>query len=270
MGLRHQTGKVGPLRAIALFILTAAAAFAVNVKLYLKDGTSQLVREYQVQSDRVRFYSVDLQQWDELPLDLVDLKRTEREAARAAAPANDLKIDAAKNEDEIALAEESAKIPEEPGVHYYSGDRLVAIPSAKSGLNQNKARNPLKVFSPNRGAPAKVTITLTGEHSSNTVRDASPKLYVQLSKEGNFALVRLPPSKGVRVVETLSVEPGSNEILGGEFEGVAFRRSPMARDALYRITPTKPLEPGEYAVVEYTPNTTDIIVWDFAIAPASK
>lgn len=251
-------------------ILAASAAYAGNIKLYLKDGTAQLVREYQVQSDRVRFYSVELQQWDELPLDLVDMKRTEREEPRTTPSENDLKIDAAKNEDEIALAEETARIPEEPGVHYFSGDRLVAIPSAQSGLSQTKVRNPLKVFSPNRGAPAKVTITLAGEHSANIVRDASPKLYVQLSKEGNFALVRLPPAKGARMVETLSVAPGSNEILGGEFEGVPFHRSPMARDALYRISPSKPLEPGEYAVVEYTPSTTEVTVWDFAVGPAPK
>jgi hypothetical protein len=59
---------------VALFVL-AFSAFAGNVKLYLKDGGYQLVREYQVQTDRVRYYSVERSQWEEMPLDLVDPNR---------------------------------------------------------------------------------------------------------------------------------------------------------------------------------------------------
>ena len=53
------------------FVLLALAlvAWAANVKLYLTDGTYHLVREYQVQSDRVRYYSVERGEWEEIPLD---------------------------------------------------------------------------------------------------------------------------------------------------------------------------------------------------------
>jgi hypothetical protein len=34
---------------------------------------------------------------------------------------------------------------------------------------------------------------------------------------------------------------------------------------LYKIWPKEKLEPGEYAVVEYTENKLNIQVWDFAI-----
>jgi hypothetical protein len=51
-------------------------AAAANIKLYLKDGTYQLVREYLVLSDRVKFYSSDRADWEEMPLVLVDLKKT--------------------------------------------------------------------------------------------------------------------------------------------------------------------------------------------------
>src|SRR5579885_3469526 len=66
--------------SVTLFFM-ATAAWAANLKLYLKDGTYQIVREYQVQSDRVRYYSVQEGDWQEIPLDLVDLKRTQKEAA---------------------------------------------------------------------------------------------------------------------------------------------------------------------------------------------
>src|SRR5947209_11198311 len=59
----------------------AVAAWAANLKLYMKDGSYHIVREYQIQSDRVHFYSVERSDWEDMPLDLVDLKRTESEAA---------------------------------------------------------------------------------------------------------------------------------------------------------------------------------------------
>jgi len=56
--------------------------WAANFRLYLADGSFHLVREYQVEGDRVRFYSVERSEWEEVPLRLADLKRTvaEREA----------------------------------------------------------------------------------------------------------------------------------------------------------------------------------------------
>src|SRR6266496_2879850 len=77
---------------LALFFL-AIAAWAANVKLYLKDGGYHVVREYQVQTDRVHFYSVERSQWEDIPLEMIDLKRTEAEATeRQAKLAADSKI----------------------------------------------------------------------------------------------------------------------------------------------------------------------------------
>ena len=61
--------------------MVVLTAWGANLKLYLKDGTFQVVREYQVDQDRVRFYSVERSEWEVIPLDLVDLKRTESEVA---------------------------------------------------------------------------------------------------------------------------------------------------------------------------------------------
>src|SRR5204862_4111716 len=73
-------GGVRPVRrVIVLVLLCVCAAFAANVRLYLKDGTYQLVREYKVEGGRVRYYTVERGDWEEVPLELVDLKRTEGE-----------------------------------------------------------------------------------------------------------------------------------------------------------------------------------------------
>jgi len=68
------------LTALLIFAVSAAAA---NVRLYLKDGTYHMVREYAIQEDRVHYYSVERSDWEDIPLALVDLKRTERRNLRA-------------------------------------------------------------------------------------------------------------------------------------------------------------------------------------------
>ena len=76
--------------ALVLLVFTASAA---NIKLYLKDGGYHLVREYKVETDRVHFYSVERDEWEDIPLTMVDLKRTESEAAaRKQALAHDAKV----------------------------------------------------------------------------------------------------------------------------------------------------------------------------------
>jgi len=40
-------------------LLLALAASGATIKLYLTDGTYHLVREYKVQEDRVRYYSIE-------------------------------------------------------------------------------------------------------------------------------------------------------------------------------------------------------------------
>ena len=50
-------------------------------KLILKDGSVQVVREYQVMDDRVRFYNTERSQWEEMPAALVDWDATRQSEA---------------------------------------------------------------------------------------------------------------------------------------------------------------------------------------------
>src|ERR1035437_6147260 len=52
----------GAILFFAVFTLSAA-----NLKLYTTDGEYQLVREYRVEGDRVKFYSVERSEWEEVP-----------------------------------------------------------------------------------------------------------------------------------------------------------------------------------------------------------
>src|SRR5579864_6357084 len=59
-----------------------SASLPRGKKLMLKDGSFQLVREYRVEGDRVRYYSLDRSQWEEIPSDLVDWDATGKAAAQ--------------------------------------------------------------------------------------------------------------------------------------------------------------------------------------------
>ena len=67
---------------ILVLILFTLAADAATVRLYLKDGTHHSVREFKTEGDRVRYFSTERGEWEEIPLELIDLKKTEAERIR--------------------------------------------------------------------------------------------------------------------------------------------------------------------------------------------
>jgi hypothetical protein len=59
--------KVLFLLAVFVLTLVVPSLRAANFRLYLKDGSFHLVREYKVEGDRVNYYSVERSDWEEVP-----------------------------------------------------------------------------------------------------------------------------------------------------------------------------------------------------------
>jgi hypothetical protein len=248
---------------LALAIL-ACAAWAANLKLYMKDGSYHIVREYQVQPDRVHFYSVERSGWEDVPLDLVDLNRTRSEAAeREAGLAEDAKVVAQEEKAERDLAKEKTRIPQDPGAYWLLGNQAQVMKLAESSINTNKGRAILKKLSPLPVFNGKATLELQGAHSSTVFTDPEQEFYLQLSDLERFGIAKLTVKGAVRIVEKVTTLPVVNEIVE-EPTMVEILKIELA-SGLYKIWPKEKLEPGEYAVVEYTENKLNIQVWDFAI-----
>jgi hypothetical protein len=256
------------LRGLCVFLILAFVASAATIRLYLKDGEYQLVREYKVLSDRVRYYSTERGGWEEIPLDLVDLKKTESEMKRREDSMKQETAElAAEEKAERAIRKEIERIPQEPGLYLISGNDLKTIPLAESKVvGETKGRSILKLMTPIPIVSGRGTLEVDGLHSSNIVATDRPEFYIRLTREERFGIVRLSEHKGNRVVEKLTIVPVTKEI-GEEMDEIQIFRQQVG-GGLYKIWPMKPIEPGEYAVVEYSPamdGSVNVQVWDFAV-----
>jgi hypothetical protein len=252
-------------RTLSLLLLATAMLLAANFKLYLKDGTFHLVREYQVEGDRVKFYSVERSDWEEMPADLLDLKRTEAEnAARAAKLEEENKIVAEEDKARRAQDREVMKIPQDPGAYLIEDNKLRIFQAAESKVHTDKRRTVLKVLSPVPLVSGKATVELDNAHSTNVVKDSRPEIYIQLSADEQFGIIKLTPKGEVRIADKLSIVPVTKEVVD-DIDLVPIFRKQMSDNLLYKIWPEQAMENGEYAVVQFTPGKTNMQIWDFAV-----
>jgi hypothetical protein len=252
-------------RYLFAWLALAFTAWAANFKLYLKDGTYQIVREYKVQADRIRYYSIERSDWEEIPSELVDLKRTESESAeRKAELEKDAKILSEEDKIQREMQKEVMRIPQDPGVYWLDGTKAVILKAAEASVRTNKGRSILAKLAPVPVVTGKGTLELNGAHSQNIFTNPEQEFYIQLSQAERFGIAKLTSKGQVRIVENLTFIPVSKEV-EEELAMVGTFQKELTADGLYKVWPKEPLEPGEYAVVEYTAGKMNVQVFDFAI-----
>ena len=258
------------VRTILVLFLTAAALLGqAAIKLYLKDGGYHLVREYQVLPDRVRYYSTERSAWEEIPLTLVDLTKTEAVHKRIEDSAKtEQKLE--NDEEKLARAQrrQIAAVPQDAGAYYIENDQPKTLVQADYKVVTDKKRQMLKYLSPIPLIPGRASVVVKGLRSKFIVTDDRPQFFFRLAKVESFGIVKLTPKKDARTVENISITPAINQSVEEQNEIPSFQQE--VADQLYKVWPEKALEPGEYALVEYTQGEVQLMIWDFSYYPDSS
>jgi hypothetical protein len=102
----------------------------------------------------------------------------------------------------------------------------------------------------------------------NKVDGREPEFYLRLSDDESFGIAKLTVVKNarvVRVVENLSVLSVQRDKIVDEKVEIIPTFKKQGADWLYKIWPEKPLEPGEYALIQYTEGKMKPQIWDFSV-----
>ncbi len=253
------------MRTLLALLLLASSAFAAVTKLYLKDGTYHLVREWKREGDRVKFYSTERSDWEEIPAALVDLRKTEAEVAERKAALSDEAKTISDEDHAVRLQQqEILKIPQDPGVYSLNdANQLTIYKLAESKVHTDKGRRLLQIAVPMPVLTGKATVELDQDHSLNIVTNPRQEFYIQLEKDERFGIIKLTPHHGVRIAERIMMAPAGIDQKAEDVDEIPSFRKQLTEGGLYKIWPEKDLPPGEYAVIEYTPGKVEPRMWDF-------
>src|SRR5262249_32719729 len=151
----------------------------------------QLVREYKVEGDRVRFYSIERSDWEEVPKELVDLGRTEKEfKERQAQIEKKAKVFSEEEKAPRELEKEVLRIPQSPGVYWLEGEQAKPLKAAESTVRTSKGRSVLSRVAPIPVVSGKATLEIANPHSLNVFANPEQEFYLQLSDPERFGIVR--------------------------------------------------------------------------------
>ncbi len=188
--------SIRSIAALALILLLAIPALAQDIprRLILKDGSYQLVTKYEVKGDRVRYYSSEREEWEELPQSLVDWPATEKfEKDRAAAASTPEAVQIDKEiehereleQTELPQVAPGLRLPIDSGIflldNYQGQPQIVEINQTAGDVNRNTKSN---IF---RGAikpisSSKQTIELEGAHAPVQSHVALPTFYIKIDE----------------------------------------------------------------------------------------
>ncbi len=258
--------------ASALLLALAACAAGAAIKLYMKDGSFQLVSSYEVQGERVRYYSVERSEWEEVPTSLVDLDATKRaEQDAKAAEKKDLE-DAKKMDQERFYKPPDSGIEVAPGIHLPGDDgiftvdqkRLVRLAQSEAEAVTDKRRAAMMLAVPLPVVKARSLIVLEGSKAVIRLNDPLPVFYVQSAAGlgAKLELVSLKVTKQSRVVEEVDTGRGKNATSTEDRTALPVERKQIAPN-VYTLKPLQPLEGGEYALGVVEDDKLSLDVWDF-------
>lgn len=261
-------------------------------KLILKDGNFQLVREYQRNGERVRYFSEERHAWEEIPASMVDWDATAKAEADSEKASVAL-LSKIHTQEEASRAEMvldvDASLPVAPGVFLPPGEGMFLIegksvtPMVQAGseIKMDKKTFLKQVLTPIPIVPGKQNVEIPGPKAKiRIVVGTSPEFYLReappdpdrvtsvqySSRPGESGpeveLIRATVKGNRRRLESIRNLFGQE--LGTERNALSLQRWEVAT-TVFRFTLGEPLPPGEYALAEILPDGINLFVWDFGV-----
>src|ERR1700674_1578713 len=185
--------------ALVFFCLAQAPAPAQTQahRLILKDGSYQSVTKYEIHGERVRYFSAERGEWEEVPKLLIDWDATDKfEQGRLQGKLAPEAVELDKELDAERKAEQARspqvapglRLPDEGGIFlldtYQDQPQLSELQQSGGELNKNTKSNILRAAI-NPLAGVKQTIELPGAHAKIQSHSTVLSLYVNIdSNEG--------------------------------------------------------------------------------------
>ena len=285
--------------------LSQVPAPAQARRLILKDGSYQSVTKYEIHGDRVRYYSAERGEWEEVPKALIDWDATDKfEQGRQEGKLDPEAVELDKELEAERKAEQARspqvapglRLPDEGGIFlletYENQPQLAELLQSGSEVNKNRKSNILcAAINPMSGA--RQTIELPEAHAKIQSHTTVPSLYINIDSNSNDANQGAPataqapgepsllaPSSGDRFkIIRLDVK-GGKRVAGGIKTAINGKMKTDERfvaatvttmtGGWVKLTPTESLAAGEYAVAEMLGKEgMNLYVWDFGVNPSA-
>jgi hypothetical protein len=263
-------------------------------KLVLKDGSFQLVRDYQRIGERVRYLSAERGEWEEIPAAMVDWDETAKAAASELAKEDALakklhaqeqaqKIETVMDVDASLQVAPGVFLPPGEGMFLIDGKYVMHLEQVGSQVKTDKKQFLKQVLSPIPIVSGKRNVEIPGSHATIRISNAQAEFYLReapADPDRTTAILKSsrPGESGPEVELVRAKVKGSSRqlesirsLFGEELEQkrttISIQRWEVA-PTVFRFTLSEPLPPGEYALAEILPDGMNMYVWDFGVDPA--
>lgn len=255
-------------------------------RLILIDGSYELIGQYSVEAERVRYYSAERFAWEEMPYSMVDWVATKEYASRSVREKDERTAAALENasrerretDAHLPLVAPGLRIPAPDGVFLldiYQGKPAWNKLAQNGGdLNKNTGSNILRgIINPVAGS--KQTVELKGRKAGIQSHIVDPTLYFGIdptdpamgynseTAEQHLRIARCQEKGGNRIVATIEIA-----VYGKVRQKIQYVEASVERISDYwvKIIPSKPMKSGEYALVELDEKgVMNQFVWDFGV-----
>ena len=259
-------------------------------RLIMKDGSYQAATQWEIKGERVRYYSAERYDWEELPKDMVDWAATGKYNSERAGSRDENIKEVAKadeaDEREAPLVAPGLRLPNTGGVFLFdqfnNQPQLDELVQNGSELNKHMGRNILRAAINPLALSSTQTIELKGDHARVQAHTGQPAIYLNIDTADNsqpeftqkpdkdqqarYGIVRVEQKNGNRIVGKLNVAMYGK--VSQKEAWIPITASPLGD--WVKLAPTEALPPGEYAVVEVLEKKQiNLFVWDFGVNPAA-